>query len=147
MPKETYVDIILNFLKRTLSESDTYSPSLPFVRAELGETVYNKVNTLRKLDPTYMAKYKTVMSEYYEWFSSPQDSPWWSAREAYSDIVASMDGQGPTLEARLLEFPKVFEHTIGWELLQMILNDVMIDVDDRGRLVLENEAVKIRYGH
>ena len=25
----------------------------------------------------------------------------------------------------------------------MILNDVMIDVDDRGRLVLENEAVKI----
>ena len=147
MPKETYVDIILNFLKRTLSESDTYSPSLPFVRAELGETVYNKVNTLRKLDPTYMAKYKTVMSEYYEWFSSPQDSLWWSAREAYSDIVASMDGQGPTLEARLLEFPKVFEHTIGWELLQMILNDVMIDVDDRGRLVLENEAVKIRSGH
>ena len=61
MPKETYVDIILNFLKRTLSESDTYSPSLPFVRAELGETVYNKVNTLRKLDPTYMAKFKTAI--------------------------------------------------------------------------------------
>ena len=43
VPKETYVDIILNFLKRTLSESDTYSPSLPQIRRELGETVYNKV--------------------------------------------------------------------------------------------------------
>ena len=42
-----------------------------------------------------------------------QDSPWWWAREAYSDIIASMDGPGPALEARLLEFPKVFEHTIG----------------------------------
>ena len=90
-----------------------------------------------------MAKYKELMAAYYEWFLDPRDSGSWCSREAYSDIVAAAEDHGPSMSANLNDFPSVVGQSIGWELLQLMLNDTVIQLDESGCLVLGDETFSV----
>ena len=137
-------DIVLNTVKEILNMSDTYSPCSKVIQKQIGLEVFKHLQ-LKKIvgDDLYMEKYGKVLDMYYDWFKNPENSSYWCSRECYNDILKQNQHWGPSLHEVEDEWPFALLIAIGRELMHVIIHDIMICTDAKGRLVINDEAVNI----
>ncbi|XP_014613955.1 PREDICTED: DNA-directed RNA polymerase, mitochondrial isoform X2 [Polistes canadensis] len=134
LPKEQYVDLILQEIRNLSQNSQSYSLTVTLLSVKLGHLVFREYEIFMKEKNGILDKSIDVYNKYLNWYSQTDFSDTKDAvngRTVWNKLIYENQHHGPSIDKECVEWPYHVLLNIGKFLYKIIINDIKINGDNQ----------------
>ncbi|XP_043493489.1 DNA-directed RNA polymerase, mitochondrial isoform X2 [Polistes fuscatus] len=134
LPKEKYVDIILQEIRNLSQNSQSYSLTVPLLSVKLGHLVFREYEIFMKKKNGILDKTIDIYNKYLNWYSLTDSSDTKDAvngRTVWNKLMYENQHYGPSLDKECAEWPYHVCLSVGKFLYTIIINNIKINGDNQ----------------
>ncbi|XP_015177873.1 PREDICTED: DNA-directed RNA polymerase, mitochondrial [Polistes dominula] len=134
LPKENYINLILQEIRNLAQNSQSYSLSMSLLSIRLGFLIFREYEVLMKERNGILDKTIDIYNKYLKWYSQTDFSDTEKAvngRIVWNKLLHENQYYGPSLDKECVEWPYHVFYNLGKFLYKIIINDIKINGDNQ----------------